>query len=93
MISAEVKDILIAWQALSGNPYTEKVGHASDYKKEAFLTEYTPDYQIVRRWHLFGCWLSDLSFGDYQYDGNAEKVEVDATVTYDKAYIDVSGLN
>lgn len=91
-IGAEVKDILVAWQSLSGNPYTEKVGHASDYKKEAFLTEYTPDYQIVRRWHLYGCWLSSLSFGDYKYEGGADVVQVNANVTYDKAYIEVSGL-
>ena len=91
-IGAEAKDILVAWQALSGNPYTERVGHASDYKKMAFLCEYTPDYQLVRRWKLVGCWVSKLTFGEYKYDGNNDKVEIEATIVYDRAYIDTAGF-
>lgn len=92
-IGAEVKDILLAWQALSGNPYTERVGHASDYKKLAYLCEYTPDYQLVRRWKVEGCWVSELSFGEYKYDGDNDKVEIEATIVYDRATIDISGLS
>lgn len=91
-IGAESKDILLAWQALSGNIYTEKVGHASDYKKRAHLCEYTPDYQLVRRWILEGCWISKLDFGDYTYEGTNDKVSIDATIVFDRCYIDISGL-
>lgn len=92
-IGAQTKEILLAWQALSGNPYTERVGHASDYKKNAFLCEYTPDYQLVRRWQLFGCWIKELTLGDFQFEGSSDQIQIDATIVYDRAYVDVSGLS
>jgi len=50
-IGADTKSVLMAWQNLSYNVGTERVGLASDYKKEALLIEYTPDLQQVRQWH------------------------------------------
>lgn len=90
-IGADTKSILMAWQNLSGNVKTEKVGHASDYKKDAYLVEYTPDYTTVRRWVLKGCWISGISEGEYNHDNN-ELRKVTATIQYDKAYIDTSEL-
>jgi hypothetical protein len=54
-IGAETKEALMAWQNLSYNVLTEKVGLASDYKKDCYLVEYTPDYQKVRQWKMHGC--------------------------------------
>ena len=88
-IGADTKAVMMAWQNLSYNVRTEKVGLMSDYKKIAWLTEYTPDYQVVRKWKLYGCWISSLTESDYNMDSN-DKGTISATIEYDKAEIDMS---
>ena len=90
-IGAGTKDVLLAWQNKSYDVRTEKVGLASDYKKDAYLLEYTPDDQLVRTWKLMGCWISGLSEGEYSHD-SADKHTITATIEYDKAWIDISDV-
>lgn len=90
-IGAGTSDVLYAWQQKAYNTLTEKVGLVTDYKKDAYLLEYTPDYQLVRTWKLFGCWISSLSFDEYNHE-SAEKHNVTATIEYDKAIIDTSDI-
>lgn len=90
-IGAGTKEVLLAWQSQAYNVHTEKVGLASDYKKDAYLLEYTPDYQLVRTWKLMGCWISGLSEGEYSHD-SADKHTISATIEYDKAWIDLSDV-
>lgn len=90
-IGAGSKDILLAWQHKSYDPQTEKVGLASDYKKDAYLLEYTPDQQLVRTWKLCGCWVSGLSEDEYNNESNSIH-NVSVTIEYDKAYIDTSSI-
>ena len=78
----------MAWQNLSYNVKTEKVGRMSQYKKNCYLLEYTPDYELVRTWVLKGCWISGLSMPDFnQEDGG--KRQVTATIQYDAAFMEV----
>lgn len=88
-IGAHTKEILLAWQRRAYNVQTEKVGLASDYKRDCYLLEYTPDYQLVRTWILRGCWVSKISEGNYDHD-TAENKTLDVIIVYDKAYIDTS---
>lgn len=88
-IGADTKSVLMAWQNLSGNIRTEKVGLMSDYKKKAWLVEMTPDQQVVRRWILEGCWISGISESAYNWENNANH-NITATIQYDKGYIDTS---
>ena len=84
-IGAHTKEILLAWQRQAYNVHTQKIGLAKDYKRTATLYELTPDFQIVRTWKLFGCWISDIS--DPNYDAESSDVRVmDATIVYDYAY-------
>lgn len=87
-IGADGKSILMAWQNLSYNVKTEKVGRMKDYKKDCYLLEYAPDYQLVRTWVLKGCWISDLQMPDFnQEDGG--KRQITATIQYDAAFMEV----
>ena len=86
---ADTKAVLMAWQNLSYNVRTEKVGLVTDYKKDCYLVEYTPDYQEVRRWKLHGCWVSQLSETEYNHESN-DKHSITATIQYDRAEIDMS---
>ena len=88
-IGAPAKEVLMAWQNLSYNVQTEKVGLASDYKKDCKLLEYTPDYQLVRTWILHGCWISGLSEDNYDSESN-NKHSVNCTIEYDRAEVDTS---
>lgn len=92
-IGADTKAILLAWQHLSYNVYTEKVGSldVTNYKKECALLELTPDNRKVRQWRLHGCWISELSEGDPDnYDG--QKKMVTATIQYDWAELDTTEM-
>lgn len=89
-VGAYSKDILYAWQRLAYNVKTNKVGLAKDYKRTAMLYELTPDYQIVRKWTLYGCWVSDVSEPNYNHGSDETRV-VNATIVYDYAEPDVSG--
>lgn len=84
-IGLETKLVLEAWQSLSYNTQTQKVGLAGDYKKECSLVEYTPDYQPVRKWTLRGCWISALSEDAFNNESN-DKHTVTVTIQYDYAY-------
>ena len=91
-IGADTAGVLEAWQNLSYNVRTEKVGLASDYKKDCYLIEYSPDYQPVRRLIMRGCWVSGLSEDEMNNENNSKKT-VRATIEYDRAELDVSGID
>ena len=90
---ASTKDVLMAWQNLSYDVKTEKVGNLyySDYKKDCTLIEYTPDYRKVRQWILHGCWISDISEDNYSNE-NTSKRTITANIEYDWGEPDTSEL-
>ena len=90
-IGADVKSILMAWQNMSCNIQTEKVGSldVTPYKKQCYLIEYTPDYRKVRTWKLYGCWISGITEGEYNHESN-DKHTIDVTIEYDKAYMETN---
>ncbi len=84
-IGARTKDILMAWQAKSGDPYEQTVGLQADYKYTATLIEYPPDYNgIVRTWVLDGCWISNISEEDFSVDSDGSR-RISVTIEYDRA--------
>lgn len=87
-IGADAKSSLMAWQNLSYNVKTEKVGRMADYKKTCYLMEYTPDYKLVRTWKLLGCWVSGLEEGAFNHEAG-EKKQITATIQYDKAFMEL----
>lgn len=83
-IGADGKSVLMAWQRLSYDVVTEKVGRMADYKKDCTLIERAPDYKMVRYWDLKGCWVSNLKENDFDMSTN-DKRTITATITFDKA--------
>ena len=90
-IGAGTSDVINAWQSLSYNVMTEKVGLAADYKMNAYLLEYTPDYQLVRTIRMMGCWVSGISEDDFDHNSN-DKHSITATIEFDKAWVDTSDV-
>ena len=84
-IGADSKSALMAWQNLSYNVKTDRVGNAADYKKDCWLIVYTPDYtKQVRQWQLKGCFISGLSEDAYSMSSDGKKT-ISATIEYDRA--------
>ena len=85
-IGADGKSALAAWQNLSYNSKTHKIGTMAQYKKDCYLQEYTPDFRLVRTWELKGCWISGLTMPPFNQE-SGDKRQVTATIQYDLAYM------
>ena len=89
-IGADSKSALMAWQNLSYDVATEKVGLAKDYKKTCYLCEYTPDFnKLVRTWKMLGCFVSGLSEEPFNAEDGSSKKQITATISFDKAFMEV----
>lgn len=84
VVGLDTKSILMAWQALAYNVYTRKGGRMKDYKKNATLIEYTQDFEQVRSWTIYGCWVSEVSEDNFN-KGSDGKRQVKAKIEYDRA--------
>lgn len=86
-IGAGTLEALMAWQNKSYNVETEKVGLNNDYKRDATLTEYTPTFQPVRQWHLYGCWISGITEDEFNYESSGKRA-ISAEIQYDYAKLE-----
>ena len=84
-MGADGKSILLAWQNLSYNVKEQTIGLMSEYKKDCYLVEYSPDYsRIVRQWILHKCWVSGISQDAFNVEEGGER-QLSATIQYDWA--------
>ena len=81
-IGANTERIIMAWQRLVYDPKTQKVGKASQYKKTAYLIEYSPDGSQSRQWKLMGCWPSSVNLGDFNQEGGSVR-QITMTLQFD----------
>lgn len=84
VVGLDTKSILMAWQALAYNVYTRKGGRMKDYKKNATLIEYTQDFEQIRSWTLYGCWISGISEGEFDKENDGKR-QITADIQYDRA--------
>lgn len=83
-IGLDAKSVLMAWQRLSFDATSEKVGRMVDYKKTCTLIEYSPDFEVVRKWRLDGCWVKGLSEGEFSMEDGGKRT-ISATIRFDRA--------
>lgn len=84
VVGLDTKSILMAWQALAYNVYTRKGGRMKDYKKNCTLIEYTQDFEQIRSWTLYGCWISEISEGEFDKEQDGKR-QIQAKLEYDRA--------
>lgn len=84
VVGLDTKSILMAWQALAYNVYTRKGGRMKDYKKNATLIEYTQDFEQVRSWTLYGCWVQNITESDFDKENDGKR-KISANIVYDRA--------
>lgn len=88
VVGLDTKSILMAWQGLAYNVHTRKGGRMKDYKKNCTLVEYTQDFEMVRTWKLYGCWVSNITEGDFDKENDGKR-QVTAEVVYDRAIMEL----
>ena len=85
-VGIETYNVLYAWQAQSFNIKTGRVGIASDYKKTAYMLEYTTDFsKVLRVWKLYGVWVNQLRKDGYDTSSSANEVKIQCSLSYDWA--------
>lgn len=84
IVGVDTKSVLMAWQALAYNVHTRKGGRMKDYKRDCTLIEYTQDYEQVRQWKLYGCWVKNLSEDAFDRENDGKRA-ITATIEYDRA--------
>ena len=84
VVGMDTKSILMAWQALAYNVYTRKGGRMKDYKKDCTLIEYTQDFEQIRSWTLYGCWISSITEGEFDKENDGKR-QITAKLEYDRA--------
>ena len=88
VVGMDTKSILMAWQGLAYNVHTRKGGRMKDYKKTATLIEYTQDFEQVRSWKLYGCWISNITEDNFNKEQDGKR-QVRATIVYDRAVMEM----
>ena len=84
IVGLDTKAILMAWQALTYDVHTRKGGRMKDYKKNATLIEYTQDFEQIRSWTLYGCWISNITEDPFNKEQDGKRA-IRATIVYDRA--------
>jgi hypothetical protein len=84
VVGLDTKSILLAWKELAYNSHTRKGGRMANYKKTCTLCEYTQDYELIRTWTLYGCWISELSEDAFNKESDGKR-QITATIQYDRA--------
>lgn len=85
-VGVETYNVLYAWQALSFNIKTGRVGLAKDYKKTCYLLEYTTDFsKIIRVWKLYGVFITGLRKDGFDNSQSANEVKIQCSLSYDWA--------
>ena len=88
VVGLDTKSILMAWQGLAYNIHTRKGGRMKDYKKTATLIEYTQDFEQVRSWTIYGCWISNITEDNFNKEQDGKR-QIRATIVYDRAVMNM----
>ena len=88
IVGMDTKSILMAWQGLAYNVHTRKGGRMKDYKKDCTLCEYTQDFELVRSWKLYGCWVRNITEGEFDKENDGKR-QVTAEIVYDRAIMEL----
>lgn len=84
VVGADTKSILMAWQGLAYNVHTRKGGRMKDYKKNCTLIEYTQDFEQIRSWKLYGCWIQNITEDQFNKEQDGKR-QIRASIVYDRA--------
>lgn len=83
-IDNKTREICVNWRAEVGDPDTDQVGLARNYKKEGKIVLLGPNGAFERTCKLIGVWPSAFNPGTADHEGG-EKMTMELTLEIDKA--------
>ena len=90
VVGLRTKDMLYAWQYHAYNPITRKGGRMKDYKKTCTLIEYTQDYEQIRYWTLYGCFITSIDEDGFDRENDGKR-QLTVSISYDRAIMSIDG--
>lgn len=88
LVGLDTKSILMSWLRLAYDPRTFKGGRMKDYKKTCTLMEYTQDYELIRTWTLYGCFINELTEDGFDKESDGKR-QIQAKFSYDRAVMEL----
>lgn len=88
VVGLDTKSILMAWQALAYDVKTRRGGRMVNYKKNCTLIEYTQDFEQIRSWKLYGCWIDSISEDGFDKEADGKR-KMTASIQYDRAEMEL----
>lgn len=84
IVGLDTKSLLMSWLRLAYDPHTFKGGRMKDYKKTCTLTEYTQDYEEIRSWTLYGCFVTKITEDSFDRENDGKR-QLTVEFSYDRA--------
>ena len=78
---------VMEWVRLHHESVTGRDGYSDFYKQDPVFQVLGPVGDIVSEWKLYGAFIKEATFGDYNYDTENEAVEIQMTVGIDYAVL------
>lgn len=88
VVGLDTKSLLYSWLYLAYDPKTRRGGRMYEYKKDAVLIEYTQDYEKLRTWKIYGCFITSIDEGEFDRE-NDSKRQLTVNFIFDRAEMEV----
>jgi hypothetical protein len=85
-IAPSASQQIMEWIRLHYESVSGRGGYADFYKRDLQLKVLDPVGTVVELWDLKGCWLTNVEYGDLDYDVS-DAMEVAITIRYDNAVL------
>jgi len=85
-IAPSASQQIMEWIRLHYESVSGRAGYADFYKRDLQLKVLDPVGTVVELWDLKGCWLTNIEYGDLDYDVS-DAMEVSITIRYDNAVL------
>ena len=82
-IDPDAGRIIYEWYRSVFDPNTGLMGFTNEYKSQGTVQQYDVKGGSERVWMLYGVWPNNVTFGEGNYDGDGEAVQINITFSVD----------
>ena len=79
---------VMSWYRQQFQPTSGRAGYASNYFKDITIQVLGPAGDVVQKWQLFDCFITQADFGDLDMDSDGDKMEIAVSIRFNKAILD-----
>jgi hypothetical protein len=82
-ITPSAAQAVMEWVRLGHESVTGRDGYSDFYKKNIVFNAIGPVGDIVSEWRIMGAMITEVNFGDYNWDDDGTPVNIQVTVQPD----------